>query len=421
MAFRDIRKSRKWLSVEEIRLIFLAVFILVFLVVLNVYLARLLPGGEFFYLRWSGTRAFLVDQIEPYSSTIAERVQNVAYRRPAFPDEYPYVLNDPFYIVLLYTPLALFSDFTIARGLWMLFSEAALVGMIYYLLKLIEWEPSRWLLVFIFGAGIFGYYSVISLGSGTPTGILTFLFILILFALRSFSDELAGALLFLVAYQWEVSGLFFLFIMVMVFANKRWGVLTGFGMSLFLFLVVSFLASPGWGLPYFRAVLSDWYRGANMNFGHILSYWFPGLRISIGVWISVVLGGILLLEWIGSVRAPFRRIVWTASLTLAATPLAGFAIFPTNHVVLLPALILIVMLVWERWTRQRVWFVLLVLLMAILVPYGLYARIITNYNRLILDLLTILPPIITIIGLYWMRWWAFRSPRTWSDQLGDRK
>ena len=421
MAFRDIRKSRKWLSVEEIRLVFLAVFILVFLVVLNVYLARLLPGGELFYLRWSGTRAFLVDQIEPYSSTIAERVQDVAYGRPAFSSEYPYVLNDPFYIVLLYTPLALFSDFTIARGLWMLFSEAALVGMIYYLLKLIEWEPPRWLLVFIFGAGIFGYYSMISLGSGTPTVILTFLFILILFALRSFSDELAGALLFLVAYQWEVGGLFFLFIMVMVFANKRWGVLTGFGMSLFLFLVVSFLASPGWGLPYFRAVLSDWYRGANMNFGHILSYWFPGLRISIGVWASVALGGILLVEWIGSVGAPFRHIVWTASLTLAATPLVGFAIFPTNHVVLLPALILIVMLVWERWTRQRVWFVLLILLMAILVPYGLYARIITNYNRLTLDMLTILPPIVTIIGLYWMRWWAFRSPRTWSDQLGDRK
>ncbi len=421
MAFRDIRKSRKWLSVEEIRLIFLALLILVFLTVLNVYLARLLPGGEFFYLRWSGTRAFLVDQIEPYSSTIAERTQNMAYGRPAFSSEYPYVLNDPFYIVLLYTPLALFSDFTIARGLWMLFSEAALIGIIYYLLKLIEWEPPRWLLALIVVAGISGYYSVTSLGSGTPTAILTFLFILILFALRSFSDELAGALLFLAAYQWEVGGMFFLFVVVMVFANKRWGVLTGFGMSLFLFLVVSFLANPGWGLPYFRAVLSDWYRGTNLSFGHILSFWFPDLRISIGVWTSVAIGGILFLEWIGSVEAPFRRIVWTASLTLAATPLMGFAIFPTNHVVLLPALILIAMLVWERWTRQREWFVLLLLLMAIFVPYGLYARIITNYNRLTFDLLTILPPMITIIGLYWMRWWAFRSPRTWFDQLGDRK
>jgi hypothetical protein len=407
--------------VEEIRLLFLALFILVFFVVLNIYLARVLPGGELFYLRWSGARAFLVDRIEPYSTTIAERTQNVAYGRTAFSSEYPYVLNDPFHIVLLYIPLALFSDFTVARGLWMLLSEIALMGCIYYVLKLIEWEPPRWLLVLIISMGSFGYYSLIAFGSGTPTVILTFLFILILFSLHTFSDEFAGALLFLTAYQWEVSGLFFLFIMFMVFANRRWGVLTGFGMSLFIFLVVSFLAYPGWGLPYVRAVLSDWYRGANMNFGHILSFWFPDSRISIGIWTSVALGGILLLEWIGSIESNFRHILWTASLTLAAASLMGFAIFPTNHVVLLPALILITMLVWERWTRQRVWFVLLVLLITLLVPFGLYIRVITNYNRLVLDLLTVLPPIGAIIGLYWMRWWAFRSPRTWFDQIGDRK
>jgi len=421
MAFRDIRRSRKWLSVEEMRLLFLALFILVLLVILNIYLARLLPGGELFYLRWSGARAFLVDQIEPYSSTIAERVQGMAYGRPASSSEYPYVLNDPFYIILLYTPLALFSDFTIARGLWMLLSETALIGVIYYLLRLMEWEPPRWLLTLMFIVGLFGYYSLVSFGSGSPAAVLTFLFIFLLYSLRSFSDELAGALLFLAGYQWEVGGLLFLFIVFMVFANRRWGALTGFGMSLLVLLVVSFLAYPAWGLPYIRAVLADWYRGANLNFAHILSFWFPDSKISIGVWVSVALGGILFFEWIGSITANFRRIVWTASLTLAATPLMGFAIFPSNHVVLLPALILITMLVWERWTRQRVWFVLLVLLAAFFVPFGLYARITTNHNRLISDLLIILPPIGTVVGLYWMRWWAFRSPRTWFDQIGDRR
>ena len=221
MTFRDIRKSRKWLSVEEIRLLFLALFILVLLVVLNVYLARSLPGGEFFYLRWSGAREFLVNHGEPYSSTIAEGAQNMAYGRPALSSEYPYVLNDPFYIVFLYIPLAMFSDFTIARGLWMLLSEIALIGSVYYLLRLVEWEPPRWLLAGMIGVGLFGYYSLISFGSGAPTAILTFLFILVLVSLRSFSDELAGALLFLAAYQWEVGGLFVLFILFMVFANRR--------------------------------------------------------------------------------------------------------------------------------------------------------------------------------------------------------
>jgi len=421
MAFRDIRKSRKWLSVEEIRLLILALFILVLLLVLNVYLARTLSGGEFFYLRWSGARAFLVDHTELYGSAVAEQTQYIAYGRPAVSGEYPYVLNDPFYIVLLYTPLALFPDFTIARGLWMLLSEIAMLGSVYYLFRLIDWEPPGWLFVCIVGVGGGGYYGLSALGSGTPAVILTFIFVLILFALRSFSDELAGALLFLVAYQWEVGGLFFLFILFMTFANRRWGVLTGFFMSLLLILVVSFLVYPAWALPYARGVLSDWYGSAHMNFNYLLSVWFPRARISIGVWVSVALSAILFLEWLGSAQANFRHIVWTTSLTLAATPLMGFAIFPSNHIVLLPALALLVMLTWERWTRQRVWFVLLILLATALVPFGLYTRSLTNYNRLIPDLLVVLPPISTVIGLYWMRWWAFRSPRTWFDQIGDRK
>ena len=64
--------------------------------------------------------------------------------------------------------------------------------------------------------------------TATPAILLALLYLYILFALRSSADELAGALLFLVAYQWEVGGLFFLFILFFVLANRRWNVLAGF-------------------------------------------------------------------------------------------------------------------------------------------------------------------------------------------------
>jgi len=420
MAFRDIRKSRKWLSVEEIRLLLLAFVILVILLILKIHLARILPGGEHFYLRWSGARAFLVDQIEPYSATVAERTQNVAYGRQAFSSEYPYVLNDPFHIVLLYVPLALLSDFSIARGIWMLMSEVGLIALIYYFIQSMEWEPPRWLFFSLLVFSLFGYYSLTALVSGTPAIIMGFLFFAILTALRSFSDELAGALLLLVTYQWEVSVLFFLFIVVFMIANRRWRILTGFGMSLAILLAVSFLAYPSWGVPYFRGVLSDFYRSISLTFGYVMSAWFPGAKISIGFWTALLLGIILFLEWLGAVGAHFRRIVWTVCLSLAVTPFMGLAIFPANHVVLLPALILIVMLIWERWIRWRVWYTSLTLLAALVVPYWLYARVIAGYLRIYSELLVVLPPAAIIIGLYWMRWWAFRSPRTWFDQIGDR-
>ncbi len=198
------------------------------------------------------------------------------------------MLNDPFYIVLLYTPLALISDFTVARGVWMLLSETALIGIVVLSLRLSEWEPPRWLYIFLVGFALFGYFSLQSLISNSPAIFLTFLYLAILLALRSYSDELAGALLFLVAYQWEVGGLLFLYLLILVLANRRWNVLTGFGMSLFLALVVSLLIYSGWGLPYIRAVLSDWLRGTSLNLNSILSVWFPEPRFSIGAIVSAV-------------------------------------------------------------------------------------------------------------------------------------
>lgn len=421
MAFKDIRKARKLLSVEEVRLLLLVLLILVGLFALNIYLAKMLPGGEQFFLRWSGARAYLIEQIEPYSSTIADRTQNLAYGRQAFSGEYPYVLNDPFYIVLLYIPLALFSDFAIARGLWMLLSEAALIGLIYSLIRSLEWKPPSWLLAALYIFGLFSYYSLTAFGSGTPAVIFVFLFLTILISLRSFSDELAGALLFLVAYQWEVSALFFLYIIFFVIANKRWKVLTGFGMSLVLMAAISFLAYPDWALPYFRGVLANLQRSSGMSFGGIASVWFPDAKFSIGFWTALILGIVLFLEWLGSVTSHYRRIVWTVCLSLAATPLMGLAIFPSNHIILLPALLLIIMLVWERWTLWRVLYSVSILLLAFFFPFWLYTRVVAGYPKIYSELLTILPPIATILGLYWMRWWAFRSPRTWFDQIGDQK
>ena len=158
-----------------------------------------------------------------------------------------------------------------------------------------------------------------------------------------------------------------------------------------------------------------------MSFGSIASVWFPDAKFSIGFWVALLLGIILFLEWLGSVDSHYRRIVWVVCLSLAATPLMGFAIFSSNHVVLLPAIILITMLVWERWTHRRVLYSMSVLLFAFLLPFWLYTRVIAGYPKIYSELLVVLPPMVTIIGLYWMRWWAFRSPRTWFDQIGDQK
>lgn len=420
MAFQDIRKTRNRLSSEEIRLLVFIVIGVLALLALNIFLARILPGGEWLYLRWNAARAFLFEHAEPYSTVIAERIQQLVYGRVAFSSEYGYVLNDPFYIVLLYTPLALFPDFSIARGIWMLFAEAALVGSVVFAVKLSEWEPPRWLYISITIFALLGFYSLQSLVSASPSIFLLFLALSILLALRSFNDDLAGALLFLVAYQWEVSALFFLFIIAAVIVNKRWRVFVGFGMSLLVALAISFLANSGWGLPYIRAVLSDWYDGANINLNSYLSFWFFNTKLPLASIIALALGVIVFIEWIGAFRSNFRRIVWTASLSLAVTPLLGFAVFPSNYAVLILPFVLVLALIWERWRRRRVLISVLVLGIALIIPYIFYGMQMSAPQRLYSDLMTLLPPIIAIIALYWMRWQVLRASRPWLEQVGAR-
>ncbi|HSL28439.1 MAG TPA: hypothetical protein VK900_04505 [Anaerolineales bacterium] len=443
MAFRDIRKSRRWLSAEEFRFLVFSLLAFLLLLAVNIMLARTLPGGEWLFLRWSGARAFLaarsdaaaegqklgrsmpggspvvlVDTTEPYGTEIARMTQEVAYGRLAFSSEYSYILNDPFPFILFYLPLTFLHDFSVVRGIWALLSESALIAAVLLAVNLSEWQPPRWLYVALLIFGLFSFFSLNALATGSPTAILVLLYAWLLLALRSSSDELAGGLLALVAYQWEVGGLFFLFILLFVVHNRRWGVLTGLAMALFIMLVVSFMIFPDWGVPYIRAVLSGWLRGADLNFGQTLSTWFPDTELPLGNIVSIGLGLLLFVEWVAAVASHFRRVVWAACLSLAATPLMGFAIFPSNHVVLLLPFVLILALVWERWPRRRVFFPLIIFLLVLMVPYGLYLRSVFIYDPLITSLIAVLPPVAAMIGLYWMRWSVQRSPRPWFDQAG---
>ena len=436
MAFRDIRKSRKLLSSEELGLLIVILGTLAGIFALNIYLSRTLPGRELLFQRWTGARTFLIEKKEPYGPEVAQEVQLLVYHgRLAYSSEYPYALSDPFFIVLLYTPLAVLRDITnvilpslspslgfpFARGLWMFLSELALIGIVLHSVRLSEWAPPRWLFAAFFLFALFGYFSLNALAVGTPTIFLLFLYLSILFALRSGHDQLAGGLLSLVVYQWEVGGLFFLFVLVLVISNRRWHVLTAFAMSMFILLAVSFLVKPDWILPYIRAVLSNWYRTPFLNLTSALNIWFPEISFNLGAIVSLLFGAIVFIEWIGAVHSSHQRIFWTACLTLAATPLVGFAIFPSNHVVLIPSLILILSLVWERWTRRQALMTVFVFSLAVFVPFGIYMQTANVYNRLYTDLLSVVPPLAAILGLYWMRWWVLRPPRTWADQIGDRK
>ncbi len=421
MSFQEFQKASRKLTPQERRFLLLAVTVLVIILGLlayaNLSLARTLPGGGEFYLLYIGGRAFLFDRIEPYSAGVPSAVQERVYGRMAQPGEELYILDIPFHLMPFFFPLALFPDAQAARAVWMTLTEAAALAFLALSFRLLERQPARYFIVLMFLFCLSSYYAWQTFLEGSPAILLGLAYVGILLALRARWDELAGALLAATAFQWEIGAPFWLFIFLSVFWARRWRVLAGAGMLLFVLLVVSFLSYPGWLLPFLRAAWNNLRADFGYSTSRIFGHLWPGHGNLLAWTLSGVLWMALLYEWGRSRGADFRRFVWTAALTLAATPLLGFRSELDNLVVLFFPVVLFLVTVRERWKRIGEG-IAIVLLAALFVVAWLF-----SFGYLALpslpasEALYLFLPLTALLGLYWMRWWIIRPPRTWLDHL----
>jgi hypothetical protein len=82
-------------------------------------------------------------------------------------------------------------------------------------------------------------------------------------------------------------------------------------------------------------------------------------------------------------------------------------------------LILFLSILAERWSRPGRWGLAAFVLIAVFLGFwviteGLY---LARSNAALNEVLVLVFPFLLVVGLYWMRWWAVRPPRTWSDSL----
>ena len=394
--------KKRFLTVKDIRAI-LAVILLVLmlaagLLAFNGWLAEQYGVGADFLSPWNGTRAFLFEQAEPYSRTVAERTQVAVYGRAAREGEFPYALDVPFPILLLFTPFAFIPDPIWARAVWMTLSEFGLLLLVTYALRLADWQPKRGFTFLLLAFSLTWFYSAAALVDGSFSILLVLALVGALIAMRDFNDEFAGFLLAISAVKWEVTLLLWLFIVIGAYSAKRWRVFAGLGMTWFVLSAIGFLFYPDWIWPYLRAITANFRADDTLR-------------------VTPVLLLILVIEWFSALRGKdFRRVAWAAALSLAVTPLLGFGEATTfaNLAPLVFSFTFILPFAWERWEKRP--YLILTLITLIFFALPLLLRWPTIAARPPSDGLTfLLPPVLTILGLYWVRWYVVRPPRTWLD------
>jgi hypothetical protein len=396
--------------------------------VFNWWIAGQFGAGEDILPAWNGARAFIFEQTDPYSQTVAERTQHEVYGRAAHEGEYPYMLDIPFPLLLpllipllvikflsLYFPFIVIPDATWVRAIWMLLSEIGLLSLVTLAFRLTDWQPKRWFMLLVLVFSLLWYYPVIALLSGSLSILLILALMGALISLQAFNDEAAGILFAIASFHWQVTLVLWLFIFTGVFLARRWRVLFGFAMTWIVLGGVSFLVYPGWVWPYLRAVVENIRAGEWLTPVRFLVVWFPAYGVFLAQGLAVLMILVLVIEWFGALRSDnYRRVAWAAALSLAVSPLLGFSTALSNFAPLVFAFAVILPFAWERWEKRS--YLVLAIFCLIFFAFPLIVRWQFSTQPFLADgLVFLLPSFLLILGLYWIRWYVVRSPRTWLD------
>jgi hypothetical protein len=364
---------------------------------------------------WNGSRAFLFENVEPYSRSVAERTQVEVYGRLAQEGEYPFALDIPFPLLILFFPLASIPDPIWARALWMFLSELALLALVTLAFRLTDWRPKRGYILLALGFALLWYYPVIALLDGSLSILLTLSLLGALILFHSGNDEAAGILLAIASMRWESTLILWLFIVISVYLARRWRVFAGFAMTWITLGGIAFLLYPNWLWPAFLRAVAANLRVDLLSPAWFFSVWFPASGAWIARGLAAFLVILLLVEWIGVWRSDNpRRLAWVVALTLAVAPLLGFSTTLANLAPLVFSFAVILPFVWERWDKRPALAILLFTLVFFAFPLLLRWQL-TAAPFLADGLLFLLPPALTLLGLYWVRWYVVRPPRTWLD------
>jgi hypothetical protein len=234
-------------------------------------------------------------------------------------------------------------------------------------------------------------------------------------------DGGAGFLLAFALIRPDLSLILVIFTAIWSVSCRRYQVIVGLLAGMGFFGAISLLLVPAWPLQWLQTLAGttgrgDWY-GSALS---LVASAVPNLK----PWLSIVFNGIvvvyLAVVWFSLHLSDDRPFLWVAMLTLAFTTLVGFRVDAVSAMFLLPALFLVFRVWKERWGTPGQIAAWLILAMAAGFSWLAVIPVIgqkTNQEPVSLFLLL---PVITLIGLFWVRWWATRAARLPFEVLRDR-
>lgn len=338
------------------------------MVIVNHRFALMSPGGNDFVPRYVGTRLMLDEGISPYSERATIEIQKVIYGRPAQSGEDKNLFVYPLYSALIFAPFSLINDYPLARALWMTFLQMALVATVLIGLRLANWWPHWSLTAAMTVFGLLWYHSARPLINGNAAILCGFFVVLAMLAIRTEHDVFAGLFVSLATIKPQVVILWFPWVILWAVSKHRWRLVGSNLVSLAALVLGASLVVPDWLLSNYHQIAAyPTYTLPGTPSG-IFREWWPDVGPWLGLVLTLLTAALLIVQWRRTWASSFATFLWTSYLTLTITTLTGIRTATANYVVLLPALILVLASLAQKYPNASAgltWFVLISLLVGL--------------------------------------------------------
>jgi hypothetical protein len=388
----------------------LIIIIIGVLTLVNFQFSKQNPGGNDFLARWNGAHEWLIHGNNPYTNQVSEIAQKMIYGRLANPLKGEDVAHFvyPIYSMLFFAPFAL-MDYTLARAVWMTVLEVAMVALTFISLRLSGWKIKPISLAGILIFSILWYCSVRTIILGQFSGINALLILISLLCIKTEHDQVAGVLLALSTSKPQMSYLLIIFIIFWAIRSSRHRIWISFFLAMIIMTVVGWLLLPGWPIGWIQQLMN--YPGYTDRIGSIVSIIAgvtPGIKDQISMGLMIVFYLYMVFEWLRTRGNDIPTFLWTAYVTLVVTNFVAYRTATPHYVALLAPIFLVSKVIGERWGTFGKWVTgaTYVLFFA-----GLWLLFIITIKGNDEQAIMYIPiPIITLVGLWWTRWWAIRPP-----------
>ncbi len=399
-------------TISQYVIIGVALIALIFFGFLNQYMMRRISFPDAFVFPWTAGRGLLLEGINPYAGETAELARETidASSYQAGMPAYDAFMR-PVVDLLFFLPIGLLN-YEIARMIWVTFMQVVLLATILLALQISGWSLSIWEKAVLVVLVMMWVPSVAAAYIGTLSPFVILMLFSGIYFIDQQKDTLGGFLLSLTFTSLPITAVALLALVIWGISERRWSFLAAYFSGLVFLLTLSLLLLPSWPLDYLRILIDnyqnwEWVKTPLMQLAALL----PGVSRYLSYFLHGFFTICLLVLMVTLWGKTGRSFVWKISTILAVSFLFNPQASPYEIFLVLPGLFLVFRFLSKRWGpvgRVITWLVCLVL--AVLTWVAVWPLTSFQVQQNLVGL-TIGLPLLVLLGLMYVRWWALHIPR----------